>query len=365
MPYVFKPVVWNNEGYRRPSGVRFSSGFPKENGYGHEEWNNAPRLAYVEGPERFKVFHSEGLGNQDLESQSGLIAIMLIASHEGRQFLVGVAAGCTPLMRDADRQARVKLARRLSLDSDAMANEAWVLKTVQDAYKSNRRAFLRKWREDFHWLPNWTCPSDLYLPLFEPVLLDPVSLTGKKRLVGMYGAYQPVDRTIFHKVLARIPTSAGKATIERLRAWAGSATEITRDVEQAESAPATVRAALVQARIGQGAYRADVLAAWGDACAVTGCNIAEILRASHIQPWAASNNTQRLDGENGLPLAAHLDALFDRGLISFSDDGRMVVAVVIDAQSKSVWGVGQSLRRKPQGRMAEYLLHHRERVFVG
>lgn len=29
MPYFFKPVVWNSEGYRRPSGGRFSSGFPK------------------------------------------------------------------------------------------------------------------------------------------------------------------------------------------------------------------------------------------------------------------------------------------------------------------------------------------------
>lgn len=365
MPYFFKPVVWNSEGYRHPSGGRFSSGFPKENGYGHEEWNNAPQLAYADGADRFKVFHSEGLGNQDLEAQAGLIAMMLIASHKGRQFLVGIAAGCTPLMTEADRPARLKLAQRLALDSDAMAEEAWSLKSVREANGDDRRAFLRKWRNDFHWLPNWTCPADLYLPLIEPVALDPASITGKKRLVAMYGSYQPVDRATFHQVLARVPTTAGQATIERLRAWAGSATEISHDVEQASSAPATMRAALVQARIGQGAYRAEVMAAWGDGCAVTGCAISELLRASHIRPWAASNNTQRLDSENGLMLAAHLDALFDRGLISFGDDGRMMVAKAISKEAKAVWGVGEALRRKPSGRLSEYLAYHRERVFVG
>jgi len=35
---------------------------------------------------------------------------------------------------------------------------------------------------------------------------------------------------------------------------------------------------------------------------------------------------QRLDGANGLLLTAELDALFDRGLISFDDSGGMLVS---------------------------------------
>lgn len=365
MSYFIKPVVWNSEGYRRASGGKFSSGFPHENGYGHEEWNNAPQLAYSEGADRFKVFHSEGLGSQDLEAQAGLIALLLIASHRGGQFLVGVAAGCMPLMTDADRPARMKLIQRLGVDSDAMAEETWALKSVRDAHENDRRAFVRKWRKEFHWLPNWTCPADLYLPLFEPVKLDPLSLTGKKRLVAMYGSYQPIERAIFHKVLARIPTSAGGATLERLRAWAGATTEVARDVELASSAPSTMRAALIQARIGQGAYRSEVMSRWDDRCAVTGCAIPELLRASHVRPWSASDNSQRLDSENGLMLAAHLDALFDRGLISFTDDGCMLIAQSIRKDAETVWGVGGSLLQTPNGRQAEYLGYHRDHVFVG
>jgi len=37
--YFFKPVVWNENGYLRPGGAKFTSGYPFENGFGHEEWN--------------------------------------------------------------------------------------------------------------------------------------------------------------------------------------------------------------------------------------------------------------------------------------------------------------------------------------
>jgi len=365
MPFYFKPVVWNSNGYRGPSGGKFTSGFPKDHGYGHEEWNNAPELAYGEGADRFKVFHTEGLGTQDLEAQAGLIGLMLIASHKGQQFLVGVAAGCMPLMSEDERPVRLDLIRRLGLNADAMGEEAWALKSVRDAFDGNRRKFFQEWRRDFHWLLNWTCPADLYLPLYEPVLLSAEALTGKKRLVAMYGSYQPIDRSIFQRVLAQLPSSAGQATIDRLKAWAGPSIDVAYDVEEASSASTTVRAALIQARIGQGAFRSELMAAWNGGCAVTGCTIPELLRASHIRPWAASNNTQRLDSENGLMLAAHLDALFDRGLISFGDDGRMMVAKAISKEAKAVWGVGAALRRKPSGRLSEYLAYHRERVFVG
>jgi hypothetical protein len=47
--YFFKPVVWNSSGYRKPSGARFTSGYPIEHGYGHEEWNNSDTLFFTDG----------------------------------------------------------------------------------------------------------------------------------------------------------------------------------------------------------------------------------------------------------------------------------------------------------------------------
>lgn len=47
-----------------------------------------------------------------------------------------------------------------------------------------------------------------------------------------------------------------------------------------------------------------------------------MLRASHITPWAeCASDAERLDPENGLLLSALWDAAFDRGLVSFDDEG--------------------------------------------
>jgi len=61
-------------------------------------------------------------------------------------------------------------------------------------------------------------------------------------------------------------------------------------------------------------------------CRLTGIEDLRFLRASHIKPWADSTDNERIDGENGLLLAPHADLLFDRGWISFSSSGRLLVS---------------------------------------
>ncbi|SEU06696.1 HNH endonuclease [Stenotrophomonas indicatrix] len=61
-------------------------------------------------------------------------------------------------------------------------------------------------------------------------------------------------------------------------------------------------------------------------CRLTGIEDLRFLRASHIKPWADSTHSERVDGENGLLLAPHADLLFDRGWISFSASGRLLVS---------------------------------------
>lgn len=61
-------------------------------------------------------------------------------------------------------------------------------------------------------------------------------------------------------------------------------------------------------------------------CRLTGIEDLRFLRASHIKPWADSTHSERVDGENGLLLAPHADLLFDRGWISFSSSGRLLVS---------------------------------------
>lgn len=128
----------------------------------------------------------------------------------------------------------------------------------------------------------------------------------------------------------------------------------------------TERDVLAQARIGQGWFREKVLEIWKGGCAVTGTTLAPVLRASHIRAWAEcvdDDHEQRLDPYNGLPLVATLDALFDKHLISFSDDGKMLVSKKYVLQIEEV--LQQLSTRDLRGGLLKeehkgYLRFHRE-----
>jgi hypothetical protein len=125
----------------------------------------------------------------------------------------------------------------------------------------------------------------------------------------------------------------------------------------------TTRKALIEARLGQGQFRSDVARRWGGRCAVIGCGVPQVLRASHIKPWSQCTNRERLDPANGLLLAAHLDALFDRGLISFDSDGVMLVSDRIAADERKRLRLPRGLRRRPTKEERRFLEQHRRYLF--
>ena len=81
----------------------------------------------------------------------------------------------------------------------------------------------------------------------------------------------------------------------------------------------------VEVRQNQYVFRKMVLGIYQCRCCLTGLPIPEVLRASHISEWAKDKDN-RLNPENGLCLSATYDAAFDRHLISFDDDYRMILA---------------------------------------
>lgn len=101
--------------------------------------------------------------------------------------------------------------------------------------------------------------------------------------------------------------------------------EVVEDHLKATIPESTSRLDIINARIGQGVFRDRVLDAWGNRCAVTGMAIRDLVRASHIKPWRTANNRERLDPRNGLALSPNYDAAFDRGIVSFADDGRVLI----------------------------------------
>lgn len=88
----------------------------------------------------------------------------------------------------------------------------------------------------------------------------------------------------------------------------------------------------VKVRSNQSVFRKMILKIYNRSCCITGLNIPETIRASHIIPWSV-DETKRLDPSNGLCLSATYDAAFDRNLISLDDDYRLIL-------SKDIKGYG-------------------------
>jgi putative restriction endonuclease len=125
----------------------------------------------------------------------------------------------------------------------------------------------------------------------------------------------------------------------------------------------TERNAVVKSRLGQGVFRDGLFRLWGG-CAVTGYRRPIMLLASHIKPWKDSNNRERLDPYNGLLLHPTIDRLFDQGLITFDDNGKILRSRGLRADELSVIGVSSSGRlRKLPRETQTYLEYHRDTEF--
>lgn len=132
----------------------------------------------------------------------------------------------------------------------------------------------------------------------------------------------------------------------------------------AKEAKETVWRAMVAQRVGQAQYRAALDRIWGEECAVTGCAVRELLRASHAKPRAFASRAERMDPCNGLLLEARFDLLFDRGLIAFDDEGCLLMSSDLSEKTREALHLhgGLKLRFVSPGHVP-YLRWHRENVF--
>lgn len=102
---------------------------------------------------------------------------------------------------------------------------------------------------------------------------------------------------------------------------------------------------LVRQRVGQNVYRESLLDYWGGACSVTGIAVPELLRASPARAWSeCTTDADRLNVFNGFLFVAHLDALFDRHLMTFSTTGEATFAPPISTEVKLRLGITDSLK---------------------
>lgn len=214
------------------------------------------------------------------------------------------------------------------------------------------------------------CPLRIWLGTFgDAVFLAAFSQSNVARALGEYGTPMaaPIPngalggRTVsdipaLHRLLRRALQLSRALPDELLHTFEKQTAALPR---------ATEAERLVVQRVGQNLFRDGLLEYWEGRCALTGLAIPELLRASHIKPWAAcATDAERLDVFNGILLAPNLDAAFDGGFITLADDGSVVLSPALPNAARSILGLEAPFRVNAivDGHR-QYLPWHRANVF--
>jgi hypothetical protein len=112
-------------------------------------------------------------------------------------------------------------------------------------------------------------------------------------------------------------------------------------------------------------FRDQVRQHWDGKCAISGDACDGLLVASHIYPWSKSSGAEKVDVNNGILLSVPLDALFDRGLISFADSGEMLIKKGLSDGTRRQFGLEGNMLNvsnpaKISKEMKGYLKRHRK-----
>lgn len=120
----------------------------------------------------------------------------------------------------------------------------------------------------------------------------------------------------------------------------------------------------VRARIGQGKYRKRLLEEC-PFCPITLVSDDRLLIASHIKPWAHSDQFEKTDPKNGFMFTPTIDYLFDQGFITFEEDKRMIVSPWLSNATVTRLNLKpkSSYPMLPIENREKYLVYHRENIF--
>jgi hypothetical protein len=213
---------------------------------------------------------------------------------------------------------------------------------------------------EFAELNNPIKPKD-FMDQIRPLLADkyaPLQENGN----GLQGIYMTEISSDFGELLVLL-SRADLPTIQHELAPLPedlSEYEINLEIEARKFEGDLEKIQLTKSRRGQGIFKANVRLIENH-CRITGVNNIKHLRASHIKPWAASDNDEKLDGFNGLLLSPHVDHLFDRGFISFKDSGDILVSKELNPRVLELWSIhaNQNVGEFRSGQ-CEYLEYHRD-----
>ena len=214
-------------------------------------------------------------------------------------------------------------------------------------------------------------PSAVAMKLVNFASLDPaITSTGRR---GLSNA-STLDREIWAEFNADWEGLAVEC--QHLRVSLGERPEkiispdVDSELEELSDYTGETKRVFVEQRIKQSFFRRAVLSSYRGRCCMSGLSEPRLLTASHIVPWS-KDKANRLNPRNGLCLSAIHDRAFDQGLITLSDDLKIIVSKELKQQAENF---AQALVVAIEGRPIEnperfmpsldFIARHRKEVFV-
>lgn len=214
-------------------------------------------------------------------------------------------------------------------------------------------------------------PSAVAMKLNNFTSIDP---SEKGRVRGLAGASE-LDREVWAEFHANgVPVAAESEALwaARVRKSAIADDDEGRPTTDAAFDGPTEATRSTVVRRAQSFFRRAVLTAYERRCCISGIAVKELLVASHIIPWAEST-ADRVNPANGLCLSRLHDGAFDKGLVTFDEQRRLVLSKRLRAQLSNVVlresferFEGQPLRLPTRCVPEErFLAYHRDNCFLG
>ncbi len=152
--------------------------------------------------------------------------------------------------------------------------------------------------------------------------LDPaITSTGRKGLAGASN----LDREVWVEFHADWEGLAIECEMLRRDLDPSPTMDEADELFTSEDFTGETRTVVMEQRIKQHFFRRAVLSSYGGRCCMSGVAEPRLLIASHIVPWS-KDKQNRLNPSNGLCLSAIHDRAFDQGLITLSDDLKVIVS---------------------------------------
>lgn len=121
--------------------------------------------------------------------------------------------------------------------------------------------------------------------------------------------------------------------------------------------------AFVKIRINQGEYRKQLLKLY-DHCCLCKVSDTRLLIASHIKPWADSNEMEKVDPYNGLLLCPNHDKLFDQGFITVNPDKTISISSSLSQTDRVFMNISDDMKVECDDGCIKYFKYHLDNIFI-